>query len=135
MVDVKAKKQEQCEPKPSEKHSKMGPLLVLMAIFTNPAATANILRLVRWPDGVFCPYCNKPHNIKRRGKYRTYLQRYYCKKCKKSFNDKTGTILHYKHVGLGQWMMLIWGFFGGPTNGMSIKGSVHNRIFSSGHQI
>ena len=99
----------------------MGPLSVIMSIFTKPVATANLFRMVRWPDGVFCPYCKKSDNITKRGKYKTYLQRYRCKKCKKSFNDKTGTILHYKHVGLGQWIMFVWGFFGGPPNGISIN--------------
>ncbi|MXX20579.1 MAG: IS1595 family transposase [Cenarchaeum sp. SB0661_bin_35] len=99
----------------------MGPQSCIMAIFVNPVAAANLLMLVRWPDGVVCPHCKESSNIKKRGRYMTCLQRYYCKDCKRSFNDKTGTILHYKHVGPGQWMMLVWGFFGGPTNGMSIN--------------
>ena len=121
MAYTKTEKQAQCKSKSPRKHSKMGPLLVLMSIFTNPAASAEVFRLVRWPNGVYCPECQKPDNIKRRGKYKKHLQRYHCKTCGKSFNDKTGTILHYKHVGLGQWLMFIWGFFGGPANGMSIN--------------
>ena len=72
----------------------MGPLLVLMSIFANPAASAEVLRPVRWPDGVVCPICGESQYVKKRGKYQGHLQRYHCKKCKKSFNDKTGTILH-----------------------------------------
>ena len=33
--------------------SKMGSLLVLMSIFANPAASAEVLRLVRWPTVSF----------------------------------------------------------------------------------
>ena len=99
----------------------MEPLLVLMSVFTNPVASAEVLRLVRWPDGAFCPTCGKSQYVKKRGKYQGHLQRYHCKKCKKSFNDKTGTILYNKHIGLGQWLMFIRGFFRGPANGMSIK--------------
>ena len=121
MVNTKTEKRGNCKPKHPRKHSKMGPLLVLMMIFTNSAASAEVFRLVRWPDDVFCPRCQELDNIKKRGKYRKHLQRYHCKACGKSFNDKTKTDVHYKHVGLGQWMMLVWGFFGGPTNGLSIK--------------
>ena len=92
----------------------MGPLLVTMMVFTTPIIVSNLLRMVRWPDGVVCSHCEKSSHIKKRDKY--ILQ-----KLQKSFNDKTGTILHYKHVRLGQWMMLVWGFFGGPTNGISIN--------------
>ena len=42
----------------------MGPLLVLMSIFVNHAASAEVLRLVRWPDGVFCPTCGESQYVK-----------------------------------------------------------------------
>ena len=99
MTGVKTKRQEQSRSKPSGKRSKMGMLSVIMTMPINPAAAADLLRLVRWPDGVVRPHCKKSLNIKKRGMYKTCLQRYYCKDCKKSFNDKTGTILHYKHIG------------------------------------
>ena len=99
----------------------MDPLLILMSILTNPVASVKIFRLVWWPNGIYCPECKKSDNVKKSGKYRKHLQRYHCKTCEKSFNDKTGTDIHYKHIGLGQWMMLVWGFFGGLANGLSIK--------------
>ena len=114
-------KQEKGKPKSPEGSSEMGPLSVIMSIFTKPVTAANLFRMVWWSDSVFCPQCKKSDNITKRGKYQTHLQRYRCKKCRKSFNDKTGTILHYKHVGLGQWMMFVWGFFGGLPKSMSIN--------------
>ena len=37
MAYTKTEKQVQCKSKSPRKHSKMGPLLALMSIFTNPA--------------------------------------------------------------------------------------------------
>ena len=38
-----------------------------------------------------------------------------------TFNDKTGTILHYRHINLGNWMLALWLFLCGPLNGVSIR--------------
>lgn len=107
MVNIKTKKQEKDKSKSSGTRSKMGPLLVLMAIFANPAAAANLLRLVRWQMASFAPVVKSQTISKNEASIR-----YICKdiivKHAESFNDKTGTDLHYKHVGLGQWMMLVW---------------------------
>ena len=46
------------------------------------------------------------------------LQRFGC--CK-TFNDKTGSLLHYKHVSIGNWMLALWLFLCGPLNGVSIR--------------
>ena len=65
MVDVKTEKQEKGKPKSSGRSSKMGLPLVIVAIFTKLMAAANLFRLVRWPDGVFCLYCKESHNINK----------------------------------------------------------------------
>ncbi|MBI1658837.1 MAG: IS1 family transposase, partial [Thaumarchaeota archaeon] len=53
--------------------------------------------------------------------YQKNLQRYTCKDCCKTFNDKTGSLLHYKHVSIGNWMLALWLFLCGPLNGASIR--------------
>jgi transposase-like protein len=65
-----------------------------------------ILSLVknRWENEVYCVYCGSKEVIKW-GKYKG-LQRYKCKKCNKTFNDKTGTIFHYSHISLFDWGMI-----------------------------
>ncbi|MCE2507936.1 MAG: IS1 family transposase [Nitrosopumilaceae archaeon] len=50
-----------------------------------------------------------------------HLQRYTCKDCKKTFNDKAGTVLHYQHISLGNWMVALWLFLCGPLSGTSIR--------------
>ena len=77
-----------------------GPLLCLMALFYDPEATAELFRTIRWVHGVFCPHCkNTP--VMKHGRYRKHLRRYLCKDCGRTFNDKTDTILHYRHIWMG----------------------------------
>ena len=61
----------------------------------------SLLRKIRWNDYVICPRCQS-NNIKKDGHYRSY-QKYFCKHCKRSFNDKTGTVFHYSHTPLKVW--------------------------------
>ena len=56
-----------------------------------------------------CPYC-RSRNVKKDGHYRSY-QKYFCKQCKKWFNDKTGTIFHYSHTPLKLWFLALYLFF------------------------
>ena len=64
-----------------------------------------LLRRVRWPDGVTCPICGS-RGVIRWCRYRDY-QRYMCKVCFRTFNDKTGTIFHYSRMSLRCWFLLI----------------------------
>ena len=89
-------------------------------MFADSAATAELFRMVRWNGGVFCPDCKR----KRAARYCLYqggpLQRYACEDCVMTFNDRTDTILDYKHAGIGNWMLALWLFLCGPLNGTSI---------------
>lgn len=55
---------------------------------------------------VDCPACGSRW-VKKNGHYKGY-QRYLCKVCGKSFNDRTGTVFHYSHVSLGVWFLVIY---------------------------
>jgi transposase-like protein len=63
------------------------------------------LRRARWPGVVICPICGSREVI-RWCRYRDY-QRYMCKVCRKTFNDRTGTIFHYSRLSLRAWLLLI----------------------------
>lgn len=65
-----------------------------------------IFRFVRWRGGVYCPICGS-RRLKRNGHYKE-CQRYVCKVCGRSFNDKTGTVFHYSHVSLSVWFLVIY---------------------------
>lgn len=53
-----------------------------------------------------CPICGSIH-IKKNGKDKHGNQRYYCKDCHKSFNNKTNTLLSWSHLTLDQWRLFI----------------------------
>jgi transposase-like protein len=71
---------------------------------------SDLLRNVRWNKGrVECPRCHC-YDIKKDGQYRSY-QKYFCKQCKRWFNDKTGTVFHYSHTPLKKWFLAIYLYF------------------------
>ncbi len=59
----------------------------------------------RWRDGIRCV---RYHSImvKKHGKYGKF-QRYKCKACNKTWNDKTGTILAYSRLSISEFVMLV----------------------------
>ena len=117
MVCTKTEKQKKSKAQSFKNSSKIGPLLVLMSIFINPAASAEVLRLVRWPDGVFCPTCGESQYVKNVASIRNTCKDTIVKKCKKiiqrqDWNDSTlqayriGTVADV-YLGIfrrsGQW--------------------------------
>ena len=52
-----------------------------------------VVRKLRWPEGVRCPNCNAD-NIKKIGHHDrySYRQRYVCQACGQQFDDLSGTI-------------------------------------------
>jgi len=67
-------------------------------LLNSEASAANLLEQVRWHEGLECPRCRSESVIKH-GSYREY-QRYLCKDCDRTFNDKTGTIFAHAKIGL-----------------------------------
>ena len=82
------------------------------------AATAELFRTVRWASGLFCPHCGGG-GIVRYCRYREHVQRYTCKGCRRTFNDRTGTILHCRHAWMVDRMPAPRMFLRGPPNGVS----------------
>ena len=71
-----------------------------MALFYDPGATAELFRTVRWAHGVLCPHC-KNNPVIKHGRYQKHIQRYLCKDCGRTFNDKTDTICTTDIFGWG----------------------------------
>ena len=79
-----------------------------MSRFVSESAAADLLEQVRWRDGVECPRCRSDLTV-RNGSYRVY-QRYLCKNCGRTFNDKTGTIFAHSKLTLKEWYFAIYVF-------------------------
>ena len=76
--------------------------------FVSETSAADLLEQVRWRDGRQCPRCRSESVIKY-GSYRAF-QRYRCKDCDRTFNDKTGTIFAHAKIALTEWFFAIYGF-------------------------
>jgi len=74
---------------------------------SNPAySTQQDAPKVRWSNGIHCPNYQSQQVIKW-GKYKKVYQRYLCKVCFRTFNDKTGTLFAHRHLSLQGWFWLI----------------------------
>ena len=78
--------------------------------FISETSAADLLKQVRWRDGRQCPRCRSESVIKY-GSYRAF-QRYRCKDCDRTFNDKTGTIFAHGRSRSPSGFSLFTGFSG-----------------------
>jgi transposase-like protein len=82
--------------------------MIPLDVFGSESVAAALLQQVRWRDGVTCPRCRSDRTV-RNGSYRAF-QRYLCKNCDRTFNDKTGTIFAHSKIALRRWLFSIYAF-------------------------
>jgi len=58
---------------------------------------------MRWPDGVFCPFCQCCEN-----NYIATRRIWKCKGCKKQFSVRLGTIFEDSPIPLSKWFVAVW---------------------------
>jgi len=68
-----------------------------------------VVRELRWPDGVECPHCGS-HHITKQGfrKKQPDRQRYLCKNCQHPFDDLSQTIFAGHHQPLRIWILCLY---------------------------
>jgi transposase-like protein len=62
-----------------------------------------VLRRVRWPQGVVCPFCGRARVTPHSKPARTPRRRYLCLGCRRTFTDLTGTPLARTHLRMSTW--------------------------------
>ena len=68
-----------------------------------------MVRDLRWPDGVRCPHCDSAHVTKQgRDETQPARQRYECRSCHRRFDDLTGTICAGHHQPLRVWILCLY---------------------------
>ncbi len=72
--------------------------MIPLDVFRLESVAADLLEQARWRDGVTCPRCRSDRTVSN-GSYREF-QRYLCKNCDRTFNDKTGTIFAHSKIAL-----------------------------------
>ncbi len=84
-------------------------MLVNIQTLIDEAKCYEVVRQLRWPNGVRCPTCESSEIVKR-GKHtrQTHRQRYACHACGCQFDDLTGTIFEGHHQPLHTWVLCLY---------------------------
>ncbi len=84
------------------KHYRKGISLVeIVKHFSDEAEAERWFIETRWPDGVICPFCNKPDKVKERVSRNP--QPWHCGSCRKYFSVKTRTLMQGSKLPLSSW--------------------------------
>ena len=60
---------------------------------------------IRWPDGVYCPYCGGFDRVAVLGGKSMGPGWYHCKDCRKKFTAAVGTIYERSHIPMTKWLL------------------------------
>jgi transposase-like protein len=66
-----------------------------------------MIRTVRWGSGVKCVSCGSNY-VKKNGEEKTGCQKYNCNKCRKYFDDVSGTIFAGRHQSVKIWVLCLY---------------------------
>ena len=84
-------------------------MLVNILGITDDAKCDEMVRVLRWPDGVRCPHCDSAHVVKQgRDETQPQRQRYRCRPCGRRFDDLTDTIFAGHHQPLRVWVLVLY---------------------------
>ena len=80
--------------------------LIKLTNLLDEAKCYEVIRQLRWPDGVVCLHC-RGRGVVRNGHddRERHRQRYLCKACKYRFDDLTGTVLAGHHQPVSTWIL------------------------------
>src|SRR4051794_32398226 len=101
------KPEEASRPFPSD----MGVSTMLVNILgiTDDAKCYEMVRQLRWPDGVRCPHCDSDTVVKQGGdETEPQRRRYECRSCGRRFDDLTETIFAGHHQSLRVWVLVLY---------------------------
>lgn len=85
------------------KHYRKGLTLVqILRMFPDDATAEAWFVKSRWPNGVHCPHCDSD-NIQSGASHPTMPFR--CRKCRKRFSVKTGTVMQSSNLGYQVWAL------------------------------
>lgn len=70
-------------------------------VFMTEDACRDRLTVIRWPDGVICPFC-EAEAVSELATRRLFR----CRKCRRQFSATSGTLLHNTHVPILLWFVV-----------------------------
>jgi transposase-like protein len=75
----------------------------VVAFFADEQKAFEFAVSLRWPDGVFCPFCNSTEHS-----FISTRRLWKCKGCKKQFSVRVGTIFEDSPISLSKWFVAVW---------------------------
>jgi transposase-like protein len=82
---------------------KVNSLWEFLVVFPDEGTCLNYLRVLRWQNGISCPYCTHTHIYHLSDKVR-----YKCAKCRRQFRATTGTIFATRNIPLQKFFLLYY---------------------------
>jgi transposase-like protein len=80
--------------------------LIKLTNLLDEAKCYEVIRQLRWPEGVICLHCRGTGVVRNGHDDRErHRQRYLCKTCKYRFDDLTGTVLAGHHQPVSTWIL------------------------------
>ncbi|MDZ7936178.1 MAG: transposase [Emticicia sp.] len=84
-------------------------MLIQLHKILDVAKCYEILRIIRWKDGVICTKCSSKEVIKNgKDPVQKECQHYKCKNCESYFDDVSDTIFSGSHQGVHQWITVLY---------------------------
>jgi transposase-like protein len=84
-------------------------MLVNILGITDDAKCYEMVRHLRWPDGVRCTRCDSVQVVRQgRDDTEPQRQRYECRSCGRRFDDLTDTIFAGHHQSLRVWVLVLY---------------------------
>ncbi len=74
-------------------------------IFTNADKAREHFEAIRWPQGIYCPFCGSFDRVAALGGKSMGAGWYHCKDCRKKFTAAVGTIYERSHIPMTKWLL------------------------------
>lgn len=83
--------------------------MVNIQMLIDDAKCYEVVRQLRWPEGLNCPHCQS-EDVNKRGFHnrQAHRQRYHCKNCDRQFDDLTNTVFEGHHQPLRVWILCLY---------------------------
>ncbi|HEU5116481.1 MAG TPA: transposase [Isosphaeraceae bacterium] len=106
-------------------------MLVNILRITDDAKCYEMVRQLRWSDGIRYPHCDSDQIVKEgRDETQSDRQRYECRSCQRRFDDLTDTIFAGHHQPLRSWILVLY-FLGLNLSNEQIAQELHPRRCSA----
>ena len=89
-------------PGPGKARRKGISIVQLIRLFPDDKSAEDWIASIRWPNGATCPHCEST-NVQCGAKHPNMSYR--CRKCRKFFSVRTGTVMQNSNLGAQKWVI------------------------------